>query len=497
MSKYILAVDVGTQSTRASIVKVDGQILHISQIKHEVDTPHPGWAQQNPDQWWQESCQVIKEVIEKSGIARKDIASIASCGHMHGPVGVDQHGNVTTPNVQLWCDKRCQKQCKDLRQTSNEAELLAVSANPVNPAWIGLKVKWVKDNEPNSYDKAVSFLTPKDFINFRLTGVMATDYSEASGAFLWDWKKDAYSSEIAKALDVDINKFPEVYASHDVIGSVTKKASELTTIPEGIPVVAGGGDFPVAMLGFGLVGKGITADVTGTSNLLATHSEKPLIHPAIQNLRHVVDGWVPFRITDCGGVSMKWYKDFIGSAMSKEISYDKLIDMAEKTPIGSDGLMFYPYMLGERRHENMSARGAFFGLNINHKSSHFARATMEGVALALGQNAKLFGELGHTIDKLLCVGGGSKNKLWNQIKADILSVPLEVSDEPEAGIKGAAMLGGAGVGLIDNLVEESVKRRKPGQIVRPISQNSNKYKKILKEFERIYEHMLGFWENQG
>jgi xylulokinase len=497
MSKYILAVDIGTQSTRASIVRVDGEILHISQVAHEVDTPHPGWAQQNPDQWWDESCGVIKEAVDKSGIERKDIVAIASCGQMHGPVGVDADGKVTTPNVQLWCDKRCQVQCKQLRAAADESELMAISANPINPAWIGLKVKWYQENESESYEKAVSFLTPKDFINFRLTGVLATDYSEASGGFVWDWKKDDYSPAIAETMGLDIKKFPKVYASHDVIGSVTQKASQLTDIPEGIPVVAGGGDFPVAMLGFGLVGEGITADVTGTSNLLATHSEKPLIHPAIQNLRHVVDGWVPFRITDCGGVSMKWYKDLISSATTEDISYDKLIEMAEQIPIGSDRLMFYPYMLGERRPENMSSRGAFFGLNINHNASHFARATMEGVALALGQNAKLFGKLGHNIDRLLCVGGGSKNKLWNQMKADILEVPLEISEEPEAGVKGAAMLAAAGVGLIDDLVKESIKRRQPGKTINPIPENSDKYKKVLKEFERVYDHMLGFWESEG
>ena len=495
MSRYILALDIGTQSTRASIVRVDGHILQIAQIAHQVDTPHPGWAQQNPDMWWDESCDVIKETVEKSGIECKDIIAIASCGHMHGPVGVDIDGNVTSPNVQLWCDKRCQVQCRQLRTAADESRLMEISANPINPAWIGLKVKWSKENEPQSYKKTVSYLTPKDFINFRLTGVMATDYSEASGSFVWDWKKDDYSPAIAETMGLNIEKFPKVYSSHDVIGSVTKKASQLIGIPEGIPVVAGGGDFPVAMLGYGLVGEGITADVTGTSNLLATHSEKPLIHPAIQNLRHVVDGWVPFRITDCGGVSMKWYRDLISSGTSEDISYDKLIEMAEKVPIGSNGLIFYPYMLGERRPENMSARGAFFGLNINHNASHFARATMEGVALALGQNAELFAQLGYQIDRLLCVGGGSKNKLWNSIKADVLAVPLEISEEPEAGIKGSAMLSAAGVGLIDDLVEESIKRHRPGRVIKPVADNSKKYRMILKEFERIYDHMLGFWQN--
>lgn len=491
---YIIALDIGTQSTRAGIVDVQGGIVHITQVKHEVDSPQPTWAQQNPDQWWQETCQAVRDAIRITGIPATAIAAVASCGQMHGPVGVDRNGRVTTPNVQLWCDKRCQEQCRQVRRDHNEAQLAAVSGNYINPAWIGPKVRWYRDNVPDQYDAAVCFLTPKDFINYKLTGVFATDPSEASGSYIWDWKTDTYSPSMAEAMGVAIEKLPPVVASQAVIGTVTTAASEATTIPVGVPVVAGGGDFPVSMLGFGLVGEGITADVTGTSNLLATHAVEPLIDPAIQNLRHVVDGWIPFTITDCGGMSMKWCKDLMTAAAGREMTYEELIEKAAAIAIGSEGLLFYPYMLGERRPDNMAARGAFFGLGLNHTAAHVVRAIMEGVALSTWQNAKRFATLGHSIDAVLCVGGGTRNALWTQMKADMLGVPLALSREPEAGIKGAAMLGAAGAGLIDNLVAEALNRRTTDTTVTPIDTHSALYKNVLKEFERMYNHMLGYWQ---
>jgi len=328
VSKNILALDVGTQSVRAAVVTQDGEILGIAQIKHEVDSPHPGWAQQRPDNWWEETCRAIQDVLSETGAAPESIAAVSTCGQMHGMVGIDPDGRVTTDWVQLWCDKRCQPQCEGIRRDHDEAKLAAVTANPIVPSWTALKILWYKQNQPEAYDRARWFLVPKDFINFRLTGVAATDPSEASGSFLWDWQQDDYSAELAETVGVDLDLFAPARASHEVIGTVTEAASKPTGIPAGTPVVAGGGDFPVSMLGFGIVGEGIASDVTGTSTLFAMHSAKPLIHPAVFNLRHVVDGWIPFKLLDTGGLSIKWCKDLISSARDDELSYDALIEMA-------------------------------------------------------------------------------------------------------------------------------------------------------------------------
>jgi len=495
MSKNILALDVGTQSVRAAVLTVDGDILGIGQIKHDVDSPQPGWAQQRPDSWWEETCRAINEVLSETGVSVESIAAVSTCGQMHGMVGIDDEGRVTTEWVQLWCDKRCQSQCERVRQVRDEEKLSAITANPVVPSWTALKILWFKENQPEAYNRARWFLVPKDFVNFKLSGIAATDPSEASGSYVWDCEKDEYSPQMAETVGVDLGLFAPVHPSHEVIGTVTEAASKLTGVPAGTPVVAGGGDFPVSMLGFGIVGEGIASDVTGTSTLFAMHSSKPLIHPAVFNLRHVVDGWIPFKLLDTGGLSIKWCKDLISSARDgDEISYDAMIEMASKVPEGSEGLTFYPYMLGERRLDNAAARGAYMGITLNHTAGHFARAAMEGVALAAGLDMALFRSLGVEIDRILCVGGGTRNELWNQIKADVFGMPLELSEEPEAGLKGAALLAAAGVGLIGDPAAVACQRRATTKTVPPRDEGVQQYRAVLKEFSRIYDHMLGFWQ---
>jgi len=493
MSDNIMALDIGTQSVRAAVLTADGEILGIAQVKHDVDSPQAGWAQEHADDWWTELCTAIPQVIEETGVAADSIAAIATCGQMHGPVGLDDAGKVTNEWVQLWCDNRCDRQARRVGQEHDESRLAAMTGNPLNPAWTGLKVRWHLDNQPEVYNASRWFLVPKDFINFRLTGIPAGDPSEASGSFLWDCNTDAYSEELADVVGVDLAKFPPVHPSHEVIGKVTAEAAGLTGLLEGTPVVAGGGDFPVSMLGFGIVGEGVTADVTGTSMLLAAHTEKPLVDPAIQNLRHAVDGWIPFTILACGGLSMKWCKDFATAMCGRDVSYEQLIEMASGVPAGSEGLIFYPYMLGERRAENTTSRGGYFGIMLNHSAGHFVRAVMEGVALAMGKDVATFRRLGLDVLRILSVGGGTRNELWNQIKADVTQIPVELADEPEAGLKGAALLAAAGVGLIDDPAAAAVARRQATRTVQPDSETLEAYQTAQKEFVRVYDHMLGFY----
>lgn len=495
MADCILALDIGTQSTRAALVAADGEILTAQQVPHEVDSPRPGWAQQRPDAWWEEACRAIRSALEASGVPASDIAAVAAGGQMHGPVGVSADGRVTTEWVQLWCDKRCQPQCERITADHDAERLARLAANPVNPAWAGIKVRWYRDEQRSAYDAARWFLVPKDFINFRLTGVAATDPSEASGSFLQDAISGAYSPELAEAVGVDVGRFAPVRASHEVIGRVTAEAGAETGLLAGTPVVAGGGDFPVSMLGFGIVGPGLAADVTGTSSLLASHTGSPIVHPSIQNLRHVAGGWVPFTILDCGGLSMKWIRDLVSSARGEDIPYEELVDLAARTAAGSNGLVFYPYLLGERRSENTMARGAFLALALDHRAGHVVRAAMEGVAYAMGRDVGILRDRGVPVDRILCVGGGTRNRLWNEIKASVIGVPLELSREPEAGLRGAALLGAAGAGLIEDAAATARSRREPGDVVEPRPELASTYREGQAEFCRIYDHLLGFWSD--
>jgi len=234
--------------------------------------------------------------------------------------------------------------------------------------------------------------------------------------------------------------------------------------------------------------------VTGSSTLFAVHSPRPLIHPAVQNLRHVVDGWIPFTILDCGGMSVAWLKDWLNSLPGFETDFDRVVDLAARAPAGSEGLIFQPYLLGERRRENTGGRGSFLGVTLNHKAEHFARAVMEGVALAMGRDALLFRQLGVKVDRLLCVGGGARNALWSQIKANVVNMPLELADEPEAGIQGAALLAAAGAGLVADPAAEAVSRCEVKKVVAPEPEGVTCYERSLAEFTRGYEHLLGFWQ---
>ena len=493
---YILAIDIGTQSIRAAIVDINGNILSVSQESQEVSTPEPGWAQQNPKNWWILTKKVIKKVLKNSKIDINLIKGICTCGQMHGPVGIDETGEITTKWTQIWMDKRSEGICRMLREEFNESELAAdITANPITTGWSGIKIRWIKENQPEIYNKTKWFLVPKDFINFNLTGIVATDPSEASGTYLFDYKMENYSPQMAEILQLDLNKFASIHESYSVIGNVKENISTQLGIPRNIPVIAGGGDFIVSLLGLGLVDESTAVDMTGTSTLFVVHKEKPIINPLVQNLRHVIDGWLPFTILDCGGLSIKWCKDFLESVRSHEFSYDELIKMASEIPIGSEGLTFYPYMLGERRKDNINARGCFYGLNLNHNAAHMARSVMEGIALAVGKDVLNFKKTGVNIERVYCLGGATRNRLLYKIKANTMQLPQILTDQPEASLQGCGLLAAYGLGLIKDFNSFKELKSKNLDIITPNEEFAEKYSFLQQDFIRMYEHLLGYWKH--
>lgn len=490
---YILAVDLGTQSIRAALVTSDGRIAAIVGRPHDVASPRTGWAEQRPDGWWENAAGAIREVIREAGVLNGQVAGIVSCGQMHGPVGVDGQGSVTTQRTQLWCDKRCEEQCGRIRKDHDADALAAVTANRPTSGWLGIKVRWLLDNEPEVYRKSRWFLAPKDFINFRLTGVAATDPSEASGTYLWDAGADRYSARMARVLGVDLDRFPPVVGAHDIVGGLTNAAAEETGLAAGTPVVCGGGDFLVSLLGLGLIGGGDAVDVTGTSTLFVVHRDAPVIHPFVQNLRHVAGGWAAFFMLDSGGMAMKWCRDLLGSTGRGSVTYEEMIALAETVDPGSRGLTFYPYLFGERRAENTCARGAFFGITHEHTAAHFARAVMEGAALSIGMNVVTLRGLGIVIDRVICAGGGTRNRLLTRIKADVLNLPLVVSDEPESTIRGCGILGAFATGMIDDMEGTARARGGAAVTVAPSPDGTAAYRGVQERFTRIYDRMVGFY----
>jgi xylulokinase len=267
-----------------------------------------------------------------------------------------------------------------------------------------------------------------------------------------------------------------------------------TGLAEGTPVMAGGGDFIVTLVALGLTDGGTAVDMTGSSSLFVVQKDSPVIHPAISNLMHVIGGWVPFVMLDTGGLNMKWCRDFISSTAGADTSYDDMITAAENIPQGSDGLLFYPYLLGERRSDNVNSRGMFAGITPGHRSGHFSRAVMEGTALALGMNAAVFRELGVKIKRVCCIGGATRNRLLNRIKADVYGVPVEIAGEPETTLSGAGMLGAYGLGLITDLSGAAKMLFSEKTVIEPDEKFVRIYEGLQKEFTQFYEHMLGYWK---
>ncbi len=491
----ILTIDLGTQSIKAGLVDYDGTILQISQEPQQVNLPKKGWAQQKPELWWRLTKSVIKNVLQKSSIKKNEINGISTCGQMHGPVGIDKKGNITTEWTQIWMDKRSKSICEEIRNHYDQSQLAQITGNPITTGWSGVKVRWIKENQPNIYNKTKWFLVPKDFINFKLSGVIATDPSEASGSYLFDIKKENYSTEMGTILDIDIQKFAKIYKSYDIIGSLKEDIAREIGLPSKIPIIAGGGDFIVSLLGIGMIEEGTAVDMSGTSTLFVVKKDNPIIHPLVQNLKHVISGWTPFTMLDCGGLSIAWYKDFINSMKEEKISYEEMIAMAEKIPIGSNGLLFYPYLLGERRTENIYAKGAFFGVTLTHKVSHFIRAIIEGVALAVGKDVEIFRKLGVKIKQVYCLGGATRNKLLYEIKANIMQLPQILTNEPEASLRGNGILAAYGLGLINNIKQIANPRTLKIEIIKPDKILANKYLFLLKKFKKMYKHMLGY-ENE-
>ena len=494
LTLHFLAIDLGTQSIKAAITNQLGEILAISQQTQEVYCPTSGWAQQKPHLWWDLTKRAIIEVIKKSSIKVETIKGICTCGQMHGPVGIGENGDITTEWTQIWMDKRCEAICNMIRNKNHEVELAKITGNPITPGWVGFKVRWIKDNQPDVYKKTKWFLVPKDFINYKLTNIAATDFSEASGTYLFDSKEENYSEFMAKILDLDLVKFAPIVNSYDIISNIKEDLAIELGIPLNTPVFAGGGDFIVSLLGLGMVGKETAIDMTGTSTLFVVCRDTPIVNPAVQNLRHVIDGWLPFTMLDCGGLAMNWCKNLMSSTGLGEISYEQMIEMAEKVSEGCNGLNFYPYLLGERRQDNTYAKGCFYGLSLNHNAGHVARSVMEGVALALGKDMQTFKDLGVNVKNVNCIGGATRNKLLYQIKANVMQLPHILSEEPEASLRGCALLAAYGAGMLLDLKDSNLTKNQKNIIINPNKKVAETYKKMQKEFNKMYDHLIGYWK---
>lgn len=493
MSYYIIGIDIGTESSRVILFEENGKVLSSSSSSYSTYYQQKNHVEQNPNDWWGSVFYNLKEILNNYQIAKENIIGLGVCGQMHAVVPIGKDGNLLLDRVPIWCDKR-----SDV-SNFHDKDLNVITGNPAIPTWTGFKIRWLKEHNKDLYNKTYKFLSCKDFINYMLTGQIYTDFSEASGTYLFDIKKNNWSTELCNLLEIDYDKLPKIRKSTDIIGKIKKSLLKDFNLNKEIKVVCGGGDMMCLLLGSGMIQQGIGCDVTGTASDVSVCTTSPLSDSRIMNLRHVVnDLWVSFGILDSGGGSLQWFKNNFGNeeckiAKEESISVYEIFDReALSIPPGSSGLLFFPYLNGERTLGSENSRGVFFGIDSTHRKNHFIRAIMEGVAYDLRQSLDIIREKVN-ISELRAIGGGAKSKVWIQIKSNIYNIPVVTLKNFEGGAVGAAILAGVGVKLFKD-EKEAVKRmiKKDNKIfpsnkeVALYKQYYDLYKKLHDEFQRFY-----------
>jgi xylulokinase len=487
-----LSIDVGTGSVRAALVDGQGTIVAISAREHDQIVPEFGWAEQRPVDWWAGVVQAIRGALREVDGAAGSIAAVAACGQMHGTVLVDGKGQPTRDSAPLWNDKRTVAIVEAFERDNRPEAYLAETGNPPAPAWPGFKLAWLRDNDAHAYRDAAAVLMPKDYVNLRLTGEMAMDTGDASCSFLMNPASRTWSRTMVDRLGLDADKLPPIREPLEVLGAVTAEAARETGLAEGTPVLVGGADYPVAVLGSGACRPGLASDVTGTSCILTLIAEEPLIDPAICNVATVEGHWAPFVLLETGGDAMRWARR---AFHERALSYDEIVRRAAEAPAGADGLFFMPYLTGERLGSHRNARAQLFGIGAAHGLAHLHRAVMEGVAFAANRYLKIMeAAAGQKLERVIASGGGAKTELWLRIKASIYGIPVLVPKEPECGVVGCAAMAATATGRFSRVEDAVAHYVRIGQEIRPEPRWAERYRRMQPVFDRLYRHSQALYD---
>src|SRR5215472_11995352 len=459
MKACVLGIDVGTGGTRAVIVDERGAILASATEEHEAfASPRMGWAEQHPDDWWRAAKIAIRNAISQCGIKKDQIRSIGFSGQMHGAVMLDDRGSVVRPAL-IWCDVRTEEQCQNLTQTIGWEKLIQLTCNPPLANFTLTRFLWTRENEPENWNRVHSVMLPKDYVRFKLTGERATDVADASGTLMLDVARRQWSRETLDAVGISASCLPAVYESQQICGWISESGAEAAGLAVGTPVVAGAGDQAAGAVGMGIVAPGAVSATIGTSGVVFAATDEPL-RDSIGRLHtfcHAIPGrWHLMGVTQAAGLSLRWFRDrfLSGADRNGNDPYDALTQEAATAPVGSDGLLWAPYLMGERTpHLDPNARGALVGLTASHTRAHFIRAILEGVAFSLRDTFTIFSEMTVPVNRICLGGGGARSGLWRQIQADVYGHEVEILEAEEGAAYGAAILAGVGAKIWSSVDE--------------------------------------------
>ncbi|HNF94768.1 MAG TPA: xylulokinase [Anaerolineales bacterium] len=443
---YFLGIDTSTTSSKALLIDSNGVVIAVAAASHTLQTPKPLWSEQNPREWWDAVAASIKSVLEKAGVSGERVVAVGLTGQMHGLILLDENGSVLRPAI-LWNDQRTQSQCDEIHQVIGKEKFIQITGNVALTGFTAPKILWVKENEPSVYARAKHVLLPKDYIRFCLTGEYAMDKADGAGTVLFDLKVRDWSDEVLAALGIPREWMPRTFEGTAFTGKVTEEAARLTGLKAGTPVAAGGGDQAAGAVGVGAVEPGIVGLTVGTSGVVFATTPSALIEPEgrLHAFCHAVPGmWHFMGVMLSAAGSLQWYRD----TLAPNVSFDELVKEAESAPAGSEGLLFLPYLSGERTpYPDPLARGSFVGLTLRHTRAHMTRAVLEGVAFGLKDSFTLIQNAGlGKITQVRASGGGTKGALWRQILASALEAELVTVNTSEGTAFGAALLAGVGAG---------------------------------------------------
>ena len=488
--KYYLGIDIGTSGTKTILVDEQGEIRGSAMREYPLHQPKPGWAEQDPEDWWQATEETIRLVTK--GIEPSEIEGIGLSGQMHGLVLLDEKNEILRPSI-IWCDQRTSDQVQEIRDTFGEERMNYISVNPPVSGFTLAKLLWVKQNEPHIYENIAHILLPKDYIRYRLSGVFATEVSDASGMQLVELESRNWSQEICEAFDIQMNWLPALYESQEVTGYVQPGVAEKMGISEAA-VVGGAGDQAAGAIGNGIVEEGVVSVSLGTSGVVfcTTDGIKKDPEGRMHSFCHALPGrWHNMGVTQGAGLSLRWYRDQFGDCLNDredgEDPYDIMMRLAQEAPAGCDGLLYLPYMMGERTpHLDPDARGVFFGLSARHTQKEIIRSLVEGVTYSLKDSLRIFQEMNIHPEKIRVSGGGAKSTFWRQLMADAFEIPVVQTNASEGPAYGVAILAMVGTGLYRNVADACEKLIQETSVTKPIPEKSKVYIRAYSVYRALY-----------
>ena len=486
MEKLLLGIDIGTSACKVALFNKAGAVIAQSNKEYPLYYPTPGWVEQDPDEWWASICAGIQEVIASDQIDAANIVGIGIDGQGWSCIPVDKDGNCLA-KTPIWMDTRAREICERMKEKVGFERIFDIAGNDFLPSYTTPKMLWFKEEHPKVFAKTDKFLQSNSYIGYKLTGVMSQDYSQGYGVHFFDIKTRTYDAQLAEELGLSVDLVPKLYQCHEVIGKVTKEAAKLTGLKVGTKVVAGGLDAACGTLGAGVFKKGQTQEQGGQAGGMSICIEEAKAHSQLILGTHVVPGlWLLQGGTVGGGGVLRWFQREFGEGQS----FSELTALAKSIPAGSEGVMFLPYMAGERSPIwDPDAKGVYYGLGFDKTKGHMVRASLEGVAYALEHNLQTAKEAGVEVDEMMAMGGAANSILWTQIKADVTGKTIKVPASDTATTLGACILAGVGVGLYEDF-EDAVKNTiQINRVQQPNNEKHEQYQESMNLYLELYDNL--------